>query len=52
MARLGVLSVAALILNKLQQGMEAVYNRYTYLDEKRAALYLWAAHVEKVVSGP
>jgi hypothetical protein len=30
--------------------MEAVYNRHTYLDEKRAALDLWAAHVAKVIA--
>ena len=31
------------------QGVAAVYNRYQYLDEKRAALEAWAAHVETVV---
>ncbi|MGU3665076.1 tyrosine-type recombinase/integrase [Methylobacterium sp. A49B] len=31
------------------QGVAAVYNRYQYLDEKRAALEAWAAHVEAIV---
>ncbi|WP_419828924.1 tyrosine-type recombinase/integrase [Methylobacterium sp.] len=33
------------------RGVAAVYNRYQYLDEKRAALEAWAADVEKVVGG-
>jgi integrase len=31
------------------KGVAAVYNRYQYLDEKRAALEAWAAHVEAIV---
>ncbi|MHC2104396.1 hypothetical protein [Methylobacterium sp. CM6246] len=31
------------------RGVAAIYNRYQYLDEKRAALEAWAAHVETVV---
>lgn len=30
-------------------GITAVYNRFAYLEEKRAALNTWAAHVERVV---
>jgi integrase len=53
MARLGVVdTVAELILNHRLQGMVAVYNKYQYLDEKRAALDLWASHVEKLVAKP
>jgi len=32
------------------QGVAAIYNRYQYLDEKRAALEAWAARVELLVS--
>lgn len=30
-------------------GVAAVYNKYQYLDEKRAALEAWAGHVEAIV---
>lgn len=30
-------------------GVAGVYNRFQYVDEMRAALELWAAHVEKVL---
>ena len=32
------------------KGVAAVYNRYQYLDEKRAALEAWANHVQRVGS--
>jgi len=33
------------------RGVAAVYNRYTYGPEKRAALAAWATRVEAIVSG-
>lgn len=33
-------------------GVAAVYNRYDYADEKRAALELWAAKIERLLSPP
>ena len=48
-ARLGVAPhvVEAVLNHKSGQvrGVAAVYNRYSYADEKRAALDLWGAHV-------
>jgi integrase len=32
-------------------GVAAIYNRHAYLEEKRAALELWAQHVEQVSYG-
>ena len=54
--RLGVrLEVTEAVLNHQsgsRAGIVAVYQRHQYFDEKRAALDLWAAHVEKIVSDP
>nr|WP_276592716.1 MULTISPECIES: site-specific integrase [unclassified Methylobacterium] len=33
------------------KGVAAVYNRYQYLEEKRAALEAWAAHIEYLTGG-
>lgn len=33
------------------KGVAAVYNRYTYADERRAALESWGRHVERLVTG-
>jgi integrase len=53
MAKLGVEPhVADRILNHKQgviRGVAAVYNRHAYLDERRAALNLWAAYVLRLV---
>lgn len=53
MARLGVEPhVADAVLNHKSgavSGVAAVYNRYGYLDERRAALGAWEAHVLKVM---
>lgn len=47
LARLGVLPhIAERILSHRQPGIQAVYDRYQYLDEKREALDQWAAHVD------
>jgi integrase len=32
-------------------GVAGIYNRHQYFDEKRAALEVWAAHVEAIVRG-
>ena len=33
------------------QGVTAIYNRFRYDDEKRAALDAWARHVDRLVNG-
>lgn len=56
MAELGVLPhVVEAVLNHIsghKAGVAGVYNRATYATEKRAALNLWAAHIEKLVGAP
>jgi hypothetical protein len=51
MARLGVQPhVVEAVLNHRSgtvRGVAAIYNRYSYSTEKRAALELWAEHVER-----
>ena len=39
------------ILNHVETGVTATYDRYAYDAEKRHALDAWAAHLEKVLSG-
>lgn len=55
MARLGhPPHVVAAILNHSPggtQGITAVYNRYLYAEEKRAALEAWGAHVSGLLAG-
>ena len=49
LSRLGVLPhVAERILSHRQPGVEAVYDRWQYLPEKRDALEKWAAHIESL----
>jgi integrase len=43
--------IAERILNHVQSGIEAVYDRYKYESEMRNALAMWADHVEAVVNG-
>jgi integrase len=54
-ARLGVaVHVVEAALNHRSgsiKGVAAVYNRYSYDTEKRAALSAWARHVETIVTG-
>jgi len=54
MARLNVPPhVVDKILNHVSgtiRGVAAVYNRFEYLDERRAALEAWGCHVEKLAS--
>lgn len=54
MARFGTpIHVVEAVLNHTSgtiSGVAAIYNRHRYLDEKRAALEAWGAHVTGVVS--
>lgn len=54
MARLGFpIQVTEAVLNHRSGslgGLAGIYNRYQYLDEKRAALEAWAAHVEGMLT--
>ncbi|NZD54138.1 tyrosine-type recombinase/integrase [Rhizobium leguminosarum] len=56
MARLGVpVHVVEAVINHRSgsiKGVAAVYNRYDYAEEKRAALIAWADHVKQVIGGP
>ena len=46
LAELGVsFEVAERVLNHAMPGLQAVYNRHSYITEKRNALALWAEHV-------
>ncbi|MGC8519979.1 MAG: tyrosine-type recombinase/integrase [Steroidobacteraceae bacterium] len=38
--------IAERVLNHIQPGVVGVYDRHAYLDEKRAALEAWAAHLK------
>ena len=53
MARLGIAgSTISRVLNHAEGGVTKIYNRYSYLDEKRHALETWAAHVDRMLSPP
>ena len=39
------------ILNHVQRGFAAVYNRYSYDKEKRAALLKWERALSEIVVG-
>jgi integrase len=50
LSSLGVLPmVAELVIGHVQQGIAAVYDRYRYVDEKRAALSLWEQRLLAIV---
>jgi integrase len=50
MARLGIaVSTISRVLNHKEGGVTQIYNRYSYLDEKRHALETWVRHVESLV---
>jgi integrase len=52
LGRLGVVPhVAELAINHVKGGVEAIYDRYRYQSEIKAALALWAAHVAALVEG-
>lgn len=56
MAKLGVMPhvIDAVTNHKsgVVSGVGATYNRYTYFNEKRAALELWANHVDQIITAP
>src|SRR5215204_4254805 len=56
MARMGIpVHVIEAVLNHRSgaiSGVAAIYNRHSYLPEKRNALELWASHVMGLVNGP
>ena len=56
MARMGIaLHVIEAVLNHRSgaiSGVAAIYNRHSYLPEKRHALEAWAAHVMGLANGP
>ena len=39
------------ILNHVESGITAVYDRHSYDPEKRHALDLWGSYVEQVAAG-
>jgi integrase len=43
--------VVSKILNHVESGVTAVYDRHSYDAEKRAALDFWGRHVEAIVNG-
>lgn len=50
MARAGIaVSTISRVLNHKEGGVTKIYNRYSYLDEKRHALETWARKVESLV---
>jgi integrase len=44
--------IAERVLNHVQPGIAGVYDRFAYLDEKRAALEKWAKHLETLLGAP
>jgi integrase len=52
LARLGVDPfVRRRVLNHALQGVDAIYDRFDYLEPKRAALELWATELDRIVNG-
>jgi integrase len=52
LARLGISSeVARKVVNHKLAGIDAVYDRYQYLNERRAALAAWANLLEVIING-
>lgn len=52
LARLGIRpEVARKVVNHQIEGIDAIYDRYTYLPERRDALEQWGAYVERLVKG-
>ncbi len=50
MARAGIaVSTISRVLNHKEGGVTKIYNRYSYLDEKRHALETWARKVESLI---
>jgi hypothetical protein len=42
--------VVSKLLNHVESGVTAVYDRHSYDQEKRAALEAWGAHLERITS--
>ena len=52
LARFGIRpEVASKVVNHQIEGMDAIYDRYAYLPERRDALERWGAYVERLVKG-
>jgi integrase len=52
LGKLGVRpDIAELCINHVKGGVEAIYDRHKYQREIKAALALWADHVEAIVAG-
>jgi integrase len=50
LGRLGVRpDISELLINHVKGGVQAIYDRYSYSREKKAALALWAEHVASLV---
>ena len=50
MARLGIDSATiSRVLNHAEGGVTKIYNRYSYLNEKRHAFETWSDHIEQLV---
>jgi hypothetical protein len=43
-------TVAELVIGHARQGLAGVYDRHSYLEEKREALDLWAARLRDIVN--
>ena len=43
--------IAELCINHVKGGVEAIYDRHKYQREIKAALALWADHVQSIVEG-
>jgi integrase len=43
--------VVSKLLNHVESGVTAVYDRYSYDREKRAALVAWADHLDQIITG-
>ena len=51
MSRLNVASgIAERVLNHTPQGIEAIYDRHGYLEEKRKALDTWATSLSLILN--
>lgn len=52
MAKIGVpVPIISHVLNHAQSGVTAIYNRHSYLPEKREALEKWGVKIEEIVNG-
>jgi integrase len=51
LSKLGVLpDISERVLNHTQKGLDAVYNRYQYLPERKAALEKWGKYISELLS--